>query len=91
MKGINRNPFMPLSTNSDAFRSPKKSVSKFDGFVCPQLYMISHVKLFISLTASSILISWHPNAWNGHGQFQSYGELSSLSWYRIQMSLQEVG
>jgi len=34
---INSNPFMPLSTNSDAFQSPKKLVSKFDGFVCPQL------------------------------------------------------
>jgi len=38
MKEINSNPFMPLSTNSDAFWSPKKSVSKFDGFVCLQLY-----------------------------------------------------
>ena len=30
---------MPLSTNSDAFRSPKKSVCKFDDFDCPQLYI----------------------------------------------------
>ena len=37
MKDINRNSFMPLSTNSDAFRSSKKSVSKFDDFDCPQL------------------------------------------------------
>ena len=38
MNDINRNLFMPLSSNSDAFRSPKKSVSKFDDFDCPQLY-----------------------------------------------------
>jgi len=38
MKEINSNPFTPLSTNSDAFQSLKKSVSKFGGFVCPQLY-----------------------------------------------------
>ena len=37
MKDINRNLFMPISTNSDAFRSPKKSVCKFDDFDCPQL------------------------------------------------------
>ena len=37
IKEINRNSFIPLSTNSDAFLSPKKSVSKFDDFVCPQL------------------------------------------------------
>ena len=30
---------MPLSTNSDAFRSPKNSVCKFDDFDCPQLYL----------------------------------------------------
>ena len=29
---------MPLSTNSDAFRSPKESVSKFDDFDCLHLY-----------------------------------------------------
>ena len=38
MKDINRNSFMPLCTNSDAFQSPKKSVCKFDNFDCPQLY-----------------------------------------------------
>ena len=38
MKDINRNSFMPLSTNSDAFWSPKKSVCKFDDFDCPELY-----------------------------------------------------
>ena len=39
MKDINRNSFMPLYTNSDAFQSPKKSVCKFDDFDCPQLYL----------------------------------------------------
>ena len=29
---------MPLSTNFDAFQSPKKSICKFDDFDCPQLY-----------------------------------------------------
>ena len=38
MKDINRNLFMPLSTNSNAFQSPKKLVSKFDDFDCLQLY-----------------------------------------------------
>ena len=37
IKEVNRNSFIPLSTNSDAFRNPKKLVSKFDDFVCPQL------------------------------------------------------
>ena len=41
MKDINRNSFMPLSTDFNAFRSPKKSVCKFDDFDCPQLYTSS--------------------------------------------------
>ena len=37
MKDIDSNPFMPLSTSSNAFQSPKKLVSKFDDFDCLQL------------------------------------------------------
>ena len=38
IKEINRNSSISLSTNSDAFWSLKKLVSKFDDFVCLQLY-----------------------------------------------------
>jgi hypothetical protein len=42
MEDINGNLFMPLSTNSDTFQSLKKLVSKFDDFVCPQLYYMEY-------------------------------------------------
>jgi len=46
---INSNSFMLFSTNSDAFQSLKKLVSKFDDFDCQQLYpRMSYVFLYFT-------------------------------------------